>query len=182
MPNHGQGGRPSKDIDLYKDEVLDLFHRQHWKQDEIVTWLPDNQDLKINARTLRRRLKELGSQHHDHTEDTEQLRNRIQLLFCRFGATDDEMLAWLKDESFTVTLNGIVRIRLDLNLKGRENSQEAREHTYEIVRGLIEQELGKNVIQSYRLGQLVEHFRQMGHLVIRYPLYNFKVSIYTKLS
>lgn len=70
MPNHGQGGRPSK-VDQYKDEILNLYNTQHWKQDEIVTWLADNKDLKIDVRTLQRRLKEWASQHHDRTEEFE---------------------------------------------------------------------------------------------------------------
>ena len=53
MPTHGQGaGFPSKDVNLYKDEILDLVHRQHWKQGKIVTWLADNKDLKIDTHTL----------------------------------------------------------------------------------------------------------------------------------
>ena len=72
MPNHGQGGRPSK-VDQYKDEILNLYNTQHWKQDEIVTWLADNKDLKIDVRTLQRRLKEWASQHHDRTEEFESM-------------------------------------------------------------------------------------------------------------
>ena len=118
MPTHGQGaGRPSKDVDLYKDEILDFVHRQHWKQEEIVTWLANNKDLKIDTHALRHRLKEWGSQHHSRTEDMEQLQNWVLILFCRSGATDDEMLVWLKDEGFTVTSNGLVCIRLELKLK-----------------------------------------------------------------
>ena len=37
MPNHGQGGRPLKGVDEYKDEILDRLHTQHWKQHEIIT-------------------------------------------------------------------------------------------------------------------------------------------------
>ena len=68
------------------------------------------------------------------------------------------MLAWLKDEGFTVTSRGLVRIRLELKLKRQKSSQETREHADDIIRRLIEQELGKNVIQGYGRGQLVEHF------------------------
>ena len=39
-------------LDLYKDKILDLFHRQHWKQGEIVTWFADNKDLKIDTCAL----------------------------------------------------------------------------------------------------------------------------------
>ena len=101
--------------------------------------------------------------------------SKPDILFCRFGATDDKMLEWLKDKGFTITYIGLIWIRLQLNLKRQENSQKARGHTDEIIWGLIEQELGKNVIQGYRREQLVEHFRQMRHLVIRYSFYNFKL-------
>ena len=56
------------------------------------------------------------------------------------------MLTWLKNEDFQITFTGLIRIRKELGLKRLEKSQEAREHINEIVRRLIEQELGKNVI------------------------------------
>ena len=90
---------------------------RQWKQSEIVAWLADNKDIHVNPRTLRRRLQEWGSHQVDRTEDSEQLRNRIQFMFCRIGASDDEMLQWLKDESFQITLRGLVRIRKEHGLK-----------------------------------------------------------------
>ncbi|KAF6238756.1 hypothetical protein HO173_003263 [Letharia columbiana] len=159
MPLHGAGGRPSKESEEYKDEILDQVHTKQWKQQEIVTWLADNKDLKINARTLQRRLKEWRSHQQDRTEDSEQLRNRIQYLF------------WLKAEGFQVTPRGLIRIRKELGFKRLEQSQEKREHMDEVVRRLIEQKLGKNVIQSYGRGQLVEHFRKLGHPVARDRLF-----------
>ncbi len=122
MPNHGQGGRPLKRVDEYKDEILDRLHTQHWKQHEIITWLEDNKDIVIDIRTLRRRLQKWGDPPQDRTKDTEELRSRIQSMFCRLGASDGKMLEWLHDEDFTVTLSGLVRIRKELGLKRLDQS------------------------------------------------------------
>lgn len=126
MPDHGQGGRPSKGVDDYKDEILDRLHEQSWKQQEIVAWLKDNKDMVIDVRTLRRRLQKWGEPPQDRTKDTGELRSRIHHMFCQLGGTDEEMLKWLHDEGFTVTLGGFVRIRKELGLRRLEPSREMR--------------------------------------------------------
>ncbi|KAL2041803.1 hypothetical protein N7G274_005587 [Stereocaulon virgatum] len=178
MPKHSHGGRPPKPIDNYKDEILDRLSVQHQKQEVVVKWLYNEKRLKIDIRTLQRRLEEWGFNQQDRTKDSEQLRNRIHFLFCKLGASDEEMLTWLKGEGFQVTKRGLVRVRKELGLKRLEKSQEARDHMDEKLKELIEQELAKNVIQSYGRGQLVEHFRKIGHPVVRDRLF----SIYRTLA
>ena len=83
------------------------------------------------------------------------------------------MLEWLKEDGFTITSTGLVRIRIDLGLKRLKKSQEMRELLDEQTRRLVQEELGKNVIQDYGRGLLVEHFRKLGHPVARSSLYGF---------
>ena len=177
MPNFGHGGRPPKGVDDYKDEILDRLHGQNWKQPEIVTWLEDNKDIVIDVRTLQRRLQKWGEGLQDRTKDTEELRSRIRYLFCRDGLNDKEMLEKLYNEEFTITMRGLVRIRKELGLRRLETSREIREHMDEVVRDMIEEELGKGVIQRYGRGYLVEHFRKLGHPVKRYSSYDYLIYI-----
>ncbi|KAM0803128.1 hypothetical protein BDR22DRAFT_802080 [Usnea florida] len=172
MPSGGShgGGRPSKGLEEYKNDILRQVS-QGWKDHEVITWLTDNKDLVIERRTLLRYFKKWGVSRLDRTEDTQELRDRIRVFFCRAGATDEEMLRWLRIDGFTITPTGLVRIRKELGYKRLEPSQEARDHMDEIVRGLIEEEAGKNVIQSLGRGMLVEHFRKLGHPVIRDRLF-----------
>ena len=172
MPNHGFGGRIPLRVNDYKADIIDRLLVQHQTQGEIATWLQNEKNLKVDIRTLQRYLKRWDITLKDHTEDSEQLRNRIQFMFCKLGASDDDMLQWLQKENFKITRRGLVRIRKDLGLKRLEVSQEMRDHTDEKLKELIEQELNKNVIQSYGKGQLVEHFRKLGHPVVRYISYN----------
>ena len=167
MPNHGAGGRPSKGILTYRDEILSKINEEHWSRQDVLNWLVDNKNLAINRRTLYRYLSQWGTPSQDRTEDTEHLRQRIHFLFCRIGASDEEMLQWLRTEGFTVTSYGLVRIRKELGLKRLETNKEVRDHMDEVVRRLIQEELGKNVIQHLGRGLLVEHFRKLGHPVIR---------------
>ena len=183
MPSGGShnGGRPSKGIEAYKDEILQKVSEK-WKYDEIVTWLADNKDLVIDPRTLRRYLSKWDIFQRDFTKDTDELRQRIRVFFCRAGASDEEMVRWLRADGFTITPTGLVRIRKELGYKRLEPSQEARDHMDEVVRGLINEEAGKNVIQGLGRGMLVEHFRKLGHPVIRYASYEtLRTSILTYL-
>ena len=58
MPQSGQRGRSSKDVARYKEEILSRLHTVGWKQQEVVSWLADNKDLKIDPRTLQRYLQQ----------------------------------------------------------------------------------------------------------------------------
>ena len=118
MPRGGPrgGGRPSKGLQYYKKEILHQIYDQRWKYQEVVSWLADNKDLVVDCRTLRRYLKKWDVSQQDRTEDTEELRQRIRVLFCRAGASDEEMLRWLRLDGFTITPRGLVRIRKELLL------------------------------------------------------------------
>ena len=122
MPNHGYGGRPSKKLEDYRDDILDQIYERHWKRQEVIDWLADNKGLVITRRTLHRYLTQWGASSQDRTKDTEQLRQRIQVLFCRIGASDKEMLEWLQAEGFTITSRGLVRIRKELGFKRWETN------------------------------------------------------------
>ena len=82
------------------------------------------------------------------------------------------MLEMLQEEDFTVTSRGLIQIRKELEFKRLDSSPEARAHMNKVVRRLIEEELGKNVIQGYGRGLLMEHFRKLGHPVKRYSSYD----------
>ena len=120
MPNHGYGGRPSKKLETYRDDILNQIYERHWGRREVIDWLADNKNLVITRRTLHRYLTQWGAPSQDRTEDTEQLRQRIHVLFCGIGASDKEMLERLQAEGFTITSRGLVRIRKELGFKRLE--------------------------------------------------------------
>ena len=146
MPNHGFGGRLPLQLENYKAYIIDRLSIQHQTQGEVVTWLQNKKNLKVNVCTLQRYLKRWDINLKDHTEDSEQLRNQIQFMFYKLGALDNNMLVWLQKEDFKITRRGLVRIRKDLGLKRLEVSQEIRDHTDEKLKELLEQELDKNII------------------------------------
>ena len=170
MPNHGKGGGQLKGVEDFHDEIIDQIHTHNWAQKNIIQWLADTHNIRIDRKTLSRYLSKWDAAQRKNTIDTEELRQRIHFMFCRLGAKDTEMLDDLITEGHTVTLTGLVRIRKELGLKRLEQSAEIREHMDEATRDLIMQELGKNVIQSYGRIMLVEHFRKLGHPVTRYIL------------
>lgn len=91
-------------------------------------------------------MKDWDALQQDRTINTEDLRKRIYFLFCRWGASDEEMLKMLQKKGFTVTSRGLVRIRKELGFKRLDSSSEARAYMNEVERRLIEEELEKNVI------------------------------------
>ena len=128
MPRGGNrgGGRPTKGLEEYQNDILHQLYTLKWKQHEVITWLADNVDLVIDPRTLRRYLKKWGAPQQDRTEDSEELRQRIRVVLCRAGASDKEMLQCLQSDGFTVTLRGFIRIRKELGYKRWETLKEAR--------------------------------------------------------
>ena len=181
MPNHSFSGRLPLRLDNYKASIINRLTVQHQTQKEIVTWLQNKKSFQVDVRTLQRYLKKWDVNQKDRTEDSEQLRNRIIFMFCKLGASDNDMLLWLQKEGFKITRRGLVRIRRDLGLKRLEPSQELRDHMDEKLKELLEQELPKNVIQSYGKGQLVEHFQKLGHPVIRYISYDLLSFLFTNI-
>ena len=136
MPNHGYGGRPSKKLENYRDDILNQIYELHWRRHEVIDWLADNKNLVITRRTLHRYLTQWGAPSQDRTEDTEQLRQRIHVLFCRIEASDEEMLKWLQAEGFIITSRGLVRIRKELGFKRLKTNSENRDHQDEDFREL----------------------------------------------
>ncbi len=133
MPNHGFGGRLPLPLDDYKAHIIDRLLVQHQSQGEIVAWLQNEKNLKVDVRTLQRYLKKWDVNQKDRTEDSEQIRNRIQFMFCKLGASDNDMLSWLQKEGFKITRRGLVRIRKDLGLKRNGTKAlglELHEHGY----------------------------------------------------
>ena len=129
MPRGGNrgGGRPSKGLENYRNDILHQIYTQQWKQHEVITWLADNKDLVIDPRTLQRYLRKWGAPQQIRTEDTEELRQRMRILLRRAEASDEAMLRWLQVDGFTITSRGLVRIRKELGYKYLEISKETRE-------------------------------------------------------
>lgn len=129
MPNHGKGGRKSKGVEAFRDEIIDQIHTRNWRQKDVIKWLADNQDIRIDRVTLSRYLGKWDAAQRETTIETEELRQRIHFMFCTLGAKDNEMLNDLKTEGHTVTLRGLVRIRKELGLRRLDPSAEFRAHT-----------------------------------------------------
>ena len=69
-------------------------------------------------------------------KDTEQLQQRIHVLFCRIETSDEEMLKWLQTEGFIIISRGLVRIRKELGFKRLKTNSENRDHQDEDFREL----------------------------------------------
>ena len=113
-------GRPSKGLENFKDEILNRVRIEKWKQQDIVDWLADNHDIKINIRTLGRCLKNWDALQQDRTVDTEDLRKRINFLLREWRLSDEKRLKMLQEEGFKITARGFVRIRKELGFKRLE--------------------------------------------------------------
>lgn len=101
------------------------------------------------------------------TNESDQLKQQIRVLFCEVGLSDEEILRVLKLEGYEIGRYALVRLRFQMNLRRRLTSEEAQTEADNYVRELIIQELAKGEIDGYGYRFLYTYFRQRGHIVAR---------------
>lgn len=159
----GRVGRPAQDLYEFQEEILSRF-REGETIKAITESLWDNYGLKINSRTVQRRLKEWGVTRRTKTIHHNNLDNQIMTLFFQCGLSDDEMCLVLQKQGFTIGPPGIRgrRRRLGLHRKLSDYTIiEAR------IQEAVQNELNKGNIEGYRRGYLHTYFRSKQHIVSR---------------
>jgi hypothetical protein len=84
---------------------------------------------------------------------------RIQVLFFDVSLEDTEILQVLKREGDEISKHTLVRLRFELGLRRRVRGEEQCQAADALVQRLVEEELGKGVIDGYGRGYLYTHFQ-----------------------
>ena len=158
----------SIDLELYKDEIVDLFSNGKTVSD-ILKFLSSAYEVQIGKRTLERRLQLWKATVRSQTQDTPVLRTRIQELF-RNGLSEVELLHILREEGHQIGKYSLVRIREELGLKRRLRTEEEKQEAEEKALEALTQELQYGVIEGYGRGLLYTHFQQLGIHIARFVL------------
>lgn len=163
-------GRPSIDLTLHQVELCALHH-EGLTFDQLSAYLFDSYGVTANPRTIKRRFQNWGVRRRLPTPVEERLKKRIQVLFFDVGLEDHEILQVLKREGDQIGKYTLVRLRFELGLRRRVRGVEQCQAADALVQRLVEEELGKGVIDGYGRGYLHTHFRQRGHIIARDRLF-----------
>lgn len=158
-----------------KDELLLLYHQENWTIDQLKTHLAREYGIDCNIRTIRRRLNGWGSFKRTVAVITEDLINRVRVLFFDSGLNDEEMLICLQHEfqgQLEITKDILIRLRWRLGLKRSIQSKEARiEADKEAIKLVREELANKRIINGYGKVYLYTHFRQQQMIIARDRLF-----------
>lgn len=112
----------------------------------------------VRPRTTKARMQEWRVRKRNRTLNTDSaLRDRVKTLFSERGLEDREILRFLQDEGFEITLRSLGRLRRGLNLNRGNPEQAEQRHKKE--------ELTKGIIKGYGKELLYRHFRDLGVIV-----------------
>jgi Clr5 domain len=157
---------PSKiNLDLYKDEIIQLYHNSPSTED-IPSYLLRRHNIQVSVKTIKRRLGEWGISKRIRTDDSPRLRARISALFFECCASDKEILYILGQEGYQIGKWGLISIRKQLGLN-RRVSRFNREEADKKLSDAVQEELNKGTIDGYGRGYLYHHFRNQMHIVSR---------------
>ena len=145
-------GRPTSAIDQYKEEILDLFVNDETIE-SIAEELLSKYNLKVNRRTIQRRLKEWGFTKRVRIKDTDKLEKQILVLFYQCGLSDKDMLIVLQEQGYEISLRTLSNFRRKIGLKRRidPNNLDEVENAIKIA---VQNELNDGTIEGLGKGHL----------------------------
>jgi hypothetical protein len=157
--------RPVKDLDSFKDKIINWF-QDGITIDVIVERLDQQFQVQLSVSTMKRRLRKWGIQLRTITQDTPELRAQIAILF-HANLSDVNIVRALKQEGVSIEVTGIVRIRKKQGLIRRMTPFD-RHKSDERLFEVLKQELENGRVEGFGRELLWTHFRTNGHLVSRY--------------
>jgi hypothetical protein len=163
-------GRPRIDIGEYQMELVSLFS-EGLTIDQLSHYLQEEYDITVNTRTIKRRFQQWQVRKRQPTLVSQELKNRIQVLFFEVGLEDQDMLHVLQEEGFQLGKYALVRLRFELNLRRRIRTEEQSRQANEIIQRLVAEELQKGLIDGYGYRYLYTHLRQKGYIIARDRLF-----------
>ena len=119
--------RSSKNLELYKTEIISLFQNNDNFYNSIASILQNKYNIQITRHTIASHLKEWEIQKWNHTTTFNTiLYTQIKILFFEIDLEDDNMLHTLQDEKFEITSQTLAKLQLWLGLQHCTNSIEAQ--------------------------------------------------------
>ena len=150
--------RSSKNLELYKTEIISLFQNNDNFYNSIASILQNKYNIQITRHTIASHLKEWEIWKWNHTITFNTVFHAwIKILFFKIDLEDDNMLHTLQDEKFAITSQTLRDVQHWLDLWCHTNSIEAQQQTDKIIQA-IEKELKKETIKRYEKKLLHYYF------------------------
>jgi len=135
----------------------------------MAIYLLEEHNVSVTGRTIKRRFRDWNIKKIQAApEMTDELCNRVRVLFYEVGLEDRDMLYVLKREGYNITKWNLIQLRFRLDLRRRVgSSEEEQAHADTVIHQLISDEVQKGQIEGYGRGLLYTHFRQQGYFMAR---------------
>lgn len=125
------GGRPPSIPNHLQDELVVLYQQEDYTIERLKEHLAREHSIHCDIRTIRRKLNSWGSYKRTVAVITDELIDRVLILFYDTGLEDEEMLTVLQAEfqgKLDITKDILIRLRFRLGLRKRiGRGKEARE-------------------------------------------------------
>jgi len=157
-------GRPPSDIDQYKEEIFSSFLNGQ-RPSNITKMLSDKYQITVHSQTIRRRLQQWGISRTNH--ESKELEDKIKELYFKQGLRDKEILRALEKDDIKISQSTLRAIRLRIGLQRRVVNLEHIQHTDNIVREAVREQLNSGRIEGYGRGHLYRFFRLKGYNIAR---------------
>jgi hypothetical protein len=140
--------------------------------EHLKRWLREENGISVSVQTLKRRFQEWKIQRRITMPHREQIKARITYFVFDMGLNDTEISTALRGEGHTMMYKPMVaRLRKELGIKRSLRKKEDRDHADWVIRGLVEDQLKKGVIDGYGKNLLQLHFKQQHMYVARDRLF-----------
>ena len=156
-------GRPSIDLSLYKDLIINKF-QDGISAFDISELLLAQHHISVKPRTIQRRLLEWQVSRRPKCDDNPQLRCRIAVLFYQCCLSDKNIIRVLQKEGYCVTPRSLERIRKAMGIKRKVMSIAETDH---LLDEIVQKELDKGTIEGYGCGSLHTYFWNQMHIISR---------------
>ncbi|KAL6229002.1 hypothetical protein BDW75DRAFT_117457 [Aspergillus navahoensis] len=172
------GGRPSINLEPYKDEITGLY-LNNTVPNRIAEYLANSYGISATPRTIEARLRRWGIKKSNRTASTDQvLHARIMVLFYQVGLEEKELLKVLHLDGFKIEASTLKYLRHKLGLFRRTTNSMASQAQVEAVLSKLRTELKNGQLEGYGKTFLHQHFRSQGLFMARDCLY----SLYRELA
>lgn len=115
--------RPNIDLEPLRQQITSLWSRG-LSGVSLHNAVRTELGVSVSESTLKRTIRRWGLRRQERTVDDSHLRERLRFHFFEHYQTDASLHRILQSEGFTITLNGLARLRKEMGLRKRHRPEE----------------------------------------------------------
>jgi hypothetical protein len=154
--------RPQTDLNPYQDFVIEHFLDHNMNPNEIASALRRRHGLRVNGRTIQRRLHNWNVRKRARLKDNTALfKERLKFLFYQKGMNDREIIKQLNNEGWGVSQRTVKAYRQHTGILLRVNGKDKEKADAEAL-AIVQGELQKGTVQEYGRTFRQSRYRSLG--------------------